>query len=523
MAVRRTQVGPRDAWLAERLSELDTTDAPPHPYTDLAQRQREVIDSQARFVSLLCGRRAGKTDCIDRNLATILGSAAETENLFVALTTESAKTNMWRPLQRIDRKYRLGLKFDHARMTVSHPKSRAVLQVRGSETLRDLEKPRGGGYYAVRLDECGAWRPTYLEYFLDDVIGPALMDHEDSTLWLAGTPGRVAVGPFYDASAGTSQGFRRFGWTAWDNPHINADAFVFGPCRECAAHPDVAALRTFEGLNGEPRLGCVHGLLGRKNWTVNTPQFRREYLAIWILDESSLVYRFSPTRNVIAELPALVPGDSWCVAIGMDFGVTHATAVYTLVWPKRYGRAVYVVRGFSAPGLAASDLVALLEKERERCVKEFGKVEYLIGDPGGGGKVYHAEWNKRHPHVAWAMAQKTDKRGALDHISDALMHASSAGDITQHTGLLTLASNSVLHRQWQTLQWDEDRKDIAEGQDDDDADAVMYAWRFSPAFANASRPPAEEKRILMPWQSHLPRPESPLERAFRGHVRGRGK
>ena len=58
-----------------------------------------------------------------------------------------------------------------------------------------------------------------------------------------------------------------------------------------------------------------------------------------------------------------------------------------------------------------------------------------------------------------------------------------------------------------------------EGQDDDDADAVMYAWRFSPAFANAAAPPRENKRILMPWESHLPRVDSPLERAFRGHVR----
>lgn len=520
MPVRR-QVGPRDAWLASELATLESSADRPHPYADLSPKQREVIDSQARFVSLLCGRRAGKTDCIDRNLATILGSAPESENLFVALTTESAKTNMWRPLQRIDRKYRLGLKFDHARMTVTHPNTRAMLQVRGSETLRDLEKPRGGGYYAVRLDECGAWRPSYLEYFLDEVIGPALMDHADSTLWMAGTPGRVAVGPFYDASAGESQGFRRFGWTAWDNPHLDANAFVFGLCAECIARPDVAALRTFEGLNGEPRLGCAHGLLGRKNWTINTPQFRREYLAIWILDESSLVYRFLQTRNVIAKLPALVPGDSWEVAIGLDFGVTHATACYTLVWPKRYGRAVYVVRGFSAPGLAASDLAALLKVEYDRCTREFGAVKYIVGDPGGGGKVYHAEWNKRHRDIAWAMAQKTDKRGALDHLSDALMHASAEGDITKHSGLLSLAGNTTLHRQWQTLQWDEDRKDIAEGQDDDDADAVMYAWRFSPAFANAAAPPPTEKRILMPWESHLPRAQSPLEKAFRGHVRGR--
>lgn len=520
MSFARRTVGPRAAWLESQLAGL-ATQAQPDPYADLSPKQREVIDSRARFVSLLCGRRAGKTDLIDRNLATILSTVPESENLFVALTTESAKTNMWRPLQRIDRKYRLGLKFDNARMTVTNSRTGAVLQVRGSETLRDLEKPRGGGYYAVRLDECGAWRPTYLEYFLDEVIGPALMDHAESTLWMAGTPGRVAVGPFYDASAGESQGFRRFGWTAWENPHLDADAFVFGPCRECIATPETASPRSFDYFDGSQRIGCVHGLLGRKNWTIETPQFRREYLAIWILDESSLVYRFQASRNVIASLPPLVSGDSWCVAIGLDFGVTHATACYTLVWPRRYGRAVYVVRGFSAPGLAASDLAALLKVEYDACVKEFGAVKYIIGDPGGGGKVYHAEWNKRFPSIAWAMAQKTDKRGALDHLSDALQHASSEGDVTKHVGILSLAGNTTLHRQWQTLQWDEDRKDIAEGQDDDDADAVMYAWRFSPAFANANATPAKDSRILMPWQASLPRPQSPLEKAFRGHVRGR--
>lgn len=514
------QLGPRDAWLARELAALPATGTT-DPYDGLTDRQRAVIDCPARFVSLLCGRRAGKTDCIDRNLAVVLRDVPESENLFVALTTESAKANMWRPLQRLDRRYRLGLKFDQSKMTVTHPRSRAILQVRGSETLRDLEKPRGGGYYAVRLDECGAWRPSYLEYFLDEVIGPALMDHEDSTLWLSGTPGRVAVGPFYDATAGEGAGFRRFGWTAWENPHVNANQFVFGPCKECIAGGVAPVL--FKGFASEPVVGCKHGLLGRKNWTVDTPAFRREYLALWILDEASLVYRFAHERNVIAALPELVPGDSWVCALGLDFGVTHATACYTLVWPQRYGRAVYVVRGFSAPGLAASDLAAMLKTEYDRCKQEFGEVKYIVGDPGGGGKVYWAEWNKRHPDIAWSMAQKTDKRGALDHISDALANASGVGGVQDHRGLLSLPGNTVLHRQWQTLQWDEDRKDIAEGQDDDDADAVMYPWRFSPAFRNAAEKPKEEKRVLMPWESSFPRKESNLEKAFRGHVRGRGR
>lgn len=519
MPVRRA-LGPRDAWLERELASLPSVQRI-DPRDRLTPYQRDVFDHPSRFKALPWGRRTGKTDVADTRHLIGLLDKPESEWLFMGLTTESARANMWRPLQRIDRKYGRPLKFDNSKMTVTCPRTEAVLQVRGSETLRDLEKPRGNGYAGITLDECGAWRPHYLEYALDEVIGPAMMDDPESELWMLGTAGRLPVGIWYEISTGLRPGWYITRKTAWDNPHLDADTFVFGPCRQCIAKPDPADVRQFRYFDGSQRMGCVHSELARKNWTIDSSAFQREYLAIWTVDEANLVYRFAQERNVIPCLPELVAGDSWVCALGLDFGVTHATACYTLVWPKRYGRAVYVVRGFSAPGLAASDLAAMLKTEYDRCKTEFGEVKYIVGDPGGGGKVYWAEWNKRHPNIAWAMAQKSDKRGALDHISDALANASGAGGVQDHRGLLSLSGNTVLHRQWQTLQWDEDRKDIAEGQDDDDADAVMYGWRFSPAFRNAAAPPKAEKRVLLPWEHGLARKESNLEKAFRGHVRGR--
>ncbi len=497
---------PSESFIREQLGKLPPAPAAAtDPLSGLTPKQAEVLASTARFKALLCGRRAGKTDLIDRDLATGLKTAPESESLFMSLTTESAKANMWRPLMRLDRKYSLGLRFDHAKMTVTNPRNHAVLQVRGSETLRDLERPRGNGYFKIRLDECGAWRPTYLEYALREVLMPAMMDRTDSTIWLAGTPGRVAVGPFLEITEGKVQGWDVHKWTARDNPHVDYQRFIFGPCLSCETQA----------------LECKHGILAQNNWTEDSPAFRREYLAEWVIDGTVVVYQFSRERNVIAALPELVPGDQWQWAMGCDFGVGDATACYVICWPRTYGRGVYVVDGWSQSVLAPSDAVPKIRETYDRFTKLWGKPQYLVGDVNGMGKAYQAEWNKHHKGIEMRAARKQDKRGTLEHVSDALYTGNFSGDITQHRGLACLAHLDRLQRQWATLQWDDERKDIAEGQDDDDADAVMYVYKHSPAFLNPTRVPAPPPKVDPVIADFLKATQQSKPGLFRGHFRTR--
>lgn len=433
------------------------------PYTDsgtlghLFPRQLDAVRDERKFKALLCGGRAGKTTTAIYELAHGMLSEPGSANLYVGQTLTSARDIFWRPFCDANDRHGWGFSPNHALHTMEHGNGSWLLCA-GAETERELEKRRGVPWRRVRIDECGAHRPTYLQYFVEQVIEPRLMDH-DGDLWLMGTPTRQSYGYFYDITTGAQPGWGVHKWTAAENPHVKFEAFVAE-------------------------------MLERRGWTRDNPIFRREYLAEWIADVDALVYRFLRGRNVIGELPQLMPHDSWARVMGLDFGVGDATAAVVLAYPRSYGRAVYVQHCWSERGLAPSDAV-----EKLRPIVERFKPEVIVGDVGGMGKAYQAEWNKRIRGIEMRAANKSDKRGTLEFVSDALHTAVSTGDVTRDRGLLSLDGNEHLHREWATLQWDEDRQDIAEGQDDDVADAAMYAWKACPAYANAIRPPEPEATV----------------------------
>jgi hypothetical protein len=451
-----------------------------------------VLSSRARFKSLKCGRRAGKTTlAIDDLIYGLENDPPGSESIYGALTIGSAKRIMWEPTKQEIRAHKIGwYKLNHNDHTITNEKNDNVVRVYGSETVRELEKPRGGGknLRRIRWDECGAQRPTYLQYIFQDVLQPMMMDNPESNAWMMGSPGPTPVGFWYDVTDGDAPGWERHSWTARDNPHVDYEQFI----------------KLLFETNG---------------WDEQTPTFRREYLALWEADPARLVFRYHPMRNLVPQLPELAPGDRWVYAIGLDFGVMDATACAVLAWPERFGKGVYVVETWQltnapAPSDAAKRIYATWQKYRP---------QYLIGDLGGLGKGFWAEWNKAYPGIEMRMANKQDKRGGLEFVSNALHIAKAEGAIYNHVGLFTLPQCVELQKQWATLQWDEEREDIAEGQDDHLSDAVMYAWKSSPAFLNTTAeptPPPDYRGTT--WEFRPPaRQEAPLESAFAGAFRRR--
>ena len=70
------------------------------------------------------------------------------------------------------------------------------------------------------------------------------------------------------------------------------------------------------------------------------------------------------------------------------------------------------------------------------------------------------------------LPNKQERRGTIEIVSDMLRTGRKK----------SLRCNDVLHEEWATLQWDEDRENTAEGQDNDVSDADMYATKEHPAF-----------------------------------------
>lgn len=434
------------------------------PRDILTPMQAQVTDSVARFKCLLVGRRGGKTICAVCDAAeTMLVGPAHC--LFLAKTIGSAREIMWEPWKALNRQHGWGFTFDNGKHIVTHQRTGARCLVRGIDDREELEKLRGPSFDRIYIDECGTHKPTLLEYLVDEVLDATLMDRANSTLWLLGTPTVQSFGYFYKASTGIDdgngavEGYQRFRWTAADNPHVRF-------------HDHVYDLET--------------GVLKRKGWTVESPAFRREYLAEWITETDRRVFRFDPARNVLDALPKLRLHDRWYRVLALDFGVNDATACARLCTPKLYGRGVYVERSWARRGLAPSDAADLIARE----IQEY-QPDAVVGDSGGIGKAYLQEFGRRYPGLRAIMpAEKTEKRTSLELCSDAF-HAAHApeGETGKHNGLFLIrGQTSSLERQLATLLWDEWRENIADGQDDDEAMAVVYGARRMRSFRNPEGP-----------------------------------
>jgi hypothetical protein len=136
---------------------------------------------------------------------------------------------------------------------------------------------------------------------------------------------------------------------------------------------------------------------------------------------------------------------------------------------------VYVVKSFkrgireggkmedNAPSAIADTTRELIDQYRP---------ETIVGDLGGMGKAFAAEMLRRHG-IAIRMADKAATRAAIEVTADAIR--------TGH--LLSHVDNETLHRELETLQWDKDHTNLADGQVDDEAKAMCYGFRACPVFA----------------------------------------
>src|SRR6478752_1408654 len=154
----------------------------------------------------------------------------------------------------------------------------------------------GNGYKRVAIDEAQEYG-AFLRDLITGAIEPALVDKKGQLL-LAGTPGPIPAGIFYEVSTGDGgPQWPTHHWTIFDNPHIR-DA------------------------EEEIRLFCATYGLDKDSAT-----YRREYLGQWVRDEGALVYPYS--ANVNACRADEVP-DGGHLVLSLDFGVVDATA-FTLL------------------------------------------------------------------------------------------------------------------------------------------------------------------------------------------------
>jgi hypothetical protein len=402
----------------------------------LFDKQLAFVQDPAPFKLGVTTRRAGKTISCAADLTHTAVEHSNVIMLYITLSRKNAKRLVWPEFKKLNVKFSLGGVVNESDLSITYPNG-SVLYVLGASDRTSIEDFRGLPIKKVYLDESQSF-PSYIEQLVDDVIGPALLDH-DGQLILIGTPGPIPNGYFFDLTKNAS--WSHHSWSFFDNHRLPFLA-------KGLTHQDM--------LNRE---------LKRRGVSKDDPSIQREWYGRWVIDESSLVYHYSAAKNDYDILPE---GD-WTYLLGVDLGYDDADALAVVAYSEQHP-CTYVLDQITARKQDLTSLCQQIDKIRDKY-----PITKIIVDTGGLGKKITEEISKRY-EIPMVAAEKVRKVEYIELMNDAL-----------RTGSLRIKSESQFAHDAMKVEWDHDKstpdkKVISARFHSDICEAVLYVWRESYAY-----------------------------------------
>lgn len=433
-----------------------------------------LFDKQLKFVHdphsykiSVCSRRAGKTVACAVDLIDTALKNPDSISLYITLSRNNAKKIIWPELLRLIRKYKLipdkKMKeaVDKTELSLTFPNG-AVIYCSGAKDSSEIEKFRGMAFKKVYIDECQSFR-DYIRELIDDVLEAALLDY-NGTLCLIGTPGAIPVGYFAEIAGvvdseearRASESWTHYSWTFFDNPHITAKS-------------------------GKTHQELLQRVMRRRGVTVEDPTIQREYFGKWAHDSKSLWirYRENEAKSHFDRLPSLTASKKYNYIMGIDLGFNDADAIAILAWSDN-APTTYLVEELVAPKQGLTELVEQIQSLRSKY-----EISKMVIDEGGLGKKLAEEMRRRHK-LPVQPADKARKQETVEFMNDAI-----------RTGRLKAGKASKFAQDCDLVEIDRDKSTpdrirLSDRYHSDIIDAVIYAFKESPAYTYQA-PPAPLK------------------------------
>lgn len=408
--------------------------------------QNAFINDNNRFIDAQCSRRAGKTNGLAIRFFQTLEKHPKSQCIYLALTRDSARDIMWPVLHELNDAYNQNCKFIESRLTMVHPNG-AKLILLGADMKNFIKRIKGRKFPGVGVDEAQDFG-THLQSLIDDVLTPSIADYEDGWLAVCGTPGPVPQGYFFDVTRNHKYGYSHHAWTLLDNP------FMPNPAQ------------------------FIKELCEKREWPDNHPTLLREYRNQWILDVESLWIRYSDKLNHYTQVPTITPR-KYNYVFGIDIGFKDADAIAVLAWDND-SKITYLVEEVITSKQGLTELVEQIQALQKKY--DPGK---MVIDEGGLGKKLAEEMRRRYGIPVQA-ADKARKQENVELFNDSLrlgnFKAKSASRFAQDSYLVQ-------------IDWEKTTPDkvvIKKKPHSDIIDAVLYAFKESPAYAYQAEPKQPE-------------------------------
>lgn len=447
------------------LNELNRRLAPVRIYESLFAEQQQVIDASSRFIGILTPRRAAKswTICALMIMCCLKKKAARC--LYLGLTRTSVKRIAWDIICRICDEHNIAYKANKVDLIIYIDDS--SIELGGADGPKDYtERYLGAQYDVVAIDEAGSFNPKVLDYLIDTVISPTLIDKR-GILLLAGTPRPIETGRYYEVTTEFPDRWQVFSWDTSKNPHMKRQW----------------ELEIQELIKENPNIT-------KEAW------FIREFLGKWCKDASDLVYKYDERINNITELPKC----SFQYVLGMDIGWNDPCAFVVGAYTKKDDN-LYIVEDYKKSEMYIDDIASKLEYF-------LNKYPSLIIVADGQNKTVIQEIRKRHsiPIIA---AKKEDKQAWIEIVNTEFL----IGKIK------ILNSCNGLIEELKHLPWDY-KKDGTRKEhdafDNHESDSLLYLARYCYNYKNViERKLTEEEKMFNHQRSLVQkRLESPRWRNY---------
>lgn len=493
-----------DDW-ANRIIEALIADE--HPW------QRDAREDPSVRISMLWGRGCGKTTLFRVRALIKMVTRRNALIAYIATSRPTARRLNWNPLKALIDQLGVTDDFDfhESRGEVTCKRTGSTYFFIGADDTSEVEKLRGQPWDEVQVDESASHDEELLEYMLMECVAPRLGERRGVIL-LAGTPGRVLRGRFFDVTFPGSKLHRDYRdrdkydrWIGWSSHSVELLDIVNLP--DADRYP--AMLANWEAALEEKE---------REQWGDDNPKWMREYRRRWARNDTTMMYQYialdSTTGEIInrwdpldgkklegvAALKAAIAKlpdefNDYAFGYGLDLGARDPFAlVIRAMSPSDVLRRMWHVFSFERPKMYARLIAELLIGEH--CVKKamrnevylpselggcFGVTGWpiaIVADLAGLGEVIIEDLAKVYG-IKIKAADKKDKPGAIEEVNGSFVDRR-----------YWVMKDSLLETQYSTLQWKPD--DFGNNKEDKSAanhsaDADTYISKEMAAkFAGAS-------------------------------------
>lgn len=399
--------------------------------------QKDLLVDKAKKITLLCGRRSGKSfgesavavsHCIE-GYDNINGFKKPRQVAIIGLTCSKCADVFWQNVLMFADISGMKYKPNNSDYTIKFSNG-ATISLFGNNSKAEREKIRGAEYSLIIIDE--AQSQNSLEYLLTDILEPIVVGR-NSTVMLSGTGSLTGYGKWADITTGDEcQRWKHYTATMKDNPTIP----------DC----DIALQKVLD----------EHG------WDINNITYQREYLAKNVIDTSRMVFPkvhyAEPPKDFIA---------TGCV-IGLDYGWEDNNAMSPVIWDNE--GHLYCVNEKRFNHASVTDIVANAVEIRD-AIRDKYKVEPLFIADNSDQSISREIYNRG---IKIQNAYKVDVNLQISNLKEYL-----------ENGTLSICKGGFCDQEAkQTVwKWDDEKKSVIYEIDDeyfhpDSLHALRYAVNY---------------------------------------------